>query len=43
MKLIQRSCADDRTLYVCLPGVRLLFYEGRYVGWYKPGKKPRRK
>ena len=35
-KLIKRSCEDKYTEYICLPFIRLVFYEGKYVGWYRP-------
>lgn len=35
--MIKRSCEDPKTLYICLPRRRLIFHEGRYVGWYIPG------
>ena len=34
--MIKRSCEDKNTVYLCLFGRRYIFYEGRYVGWYKP-------
>lgn len=34
--MIKRSCADRNTIYVCLFGIRLIFREGKYVGWYRP-------
>lgn len=34
--MIKRSCEDKDTIYLCLFGKRYIFYEGRYVGWYKP-------
>lgn len=37
--MIKRSCEDANTLYLCLPGCRLIFREGKYVGWYRPYKK----
>lgn len=39
--MIKRSCEDEDTLYICLFGFRLIFNEGKYVGWYKPGNKER--
>lgn len=39
--IFKRSCEDPNTLYVCLFGIRLIFREGKYAGWYKPKlKKP---
>lgn len=29
------SCEDPSTIYICLPFIRLIFREGRYVGWYR--------
>lgn len=37
--MIKRSCEDANTLYLCLPCFRLIFREGKYVGWYRPHKK----
>lgn len=34
--MFKRSCEDPNKLYVCLFGVRLVFDEGKYVGWYRP-------
>ena len=34
--MIKRSCEDSNTVYLCLFGTRYVFYEGKYVGWYKP-------
>lgn len=34
--MIKRSCEDKNTIYVCLFGRRLIFRNGKYVGWYKP-------
>lgn len=28
-----------RTTYVCLPFIRLIWRDGQYVGWYKPGRR----
>lgn len=36
IKFIRRSCEDRSTVYVCLPGWRLIFREGKYAGWYRP-------
>lgn len=33
--MIKRNPDDPKTIYLCLPFVRLVFREGRYVGWYK--------
>lgn len=38
---IKRSCEDKNTKYLCLFGRRYIFREGKYVGWYKPGRKSR--
>lgn len=32
---IKRSCEDKNTVYLCLFGWRFVFYEGKYVGWYR--------
>lgn len=34
--MIKRSCEDHNTTYICLPFIRLVFREGKYVGWYRP-------
>lgn len=37
--MVKRSVEDPNTIYVTLPGkegVRHIFREGKYVGWYKP-------
>ena len=34
---IMTSCEDPSTTYICLPDIRLIFRDGRYVGWYNPG------
>lgn len=34
--MFKRSCEDHKTRYVCLFGRRFIFYEGKYIGWYKP-------
>lgn len=34
--MFKRSCENPKTIYLCLPGRRLIFFEGKYVGWYKP-------
>lgn len=34
--MIKRSCEDPKTVYLCLFGIRLIFREGRYMGWYRP-------
>lgn len=34
--MIKRSCEDPNTIYVCIPGRRFIFYQWKYMGWYKP-------
>lgn len=34
--MIKRSCVHSDTVYVCLFGIRLIFRDGRYAGWYRP-------
>lgn len=37
--MVKRSVEDPNTIYVTLPGeedIRHNFYEGEYVGWYRP-------
>ena len=31
------SCEDPKTVYLDLPDIRLIFRDGEYVGFYKPG------
>jgi len=33
------SCEDSNTTYLCLScsSIRLVFHEGKYVGWYDAG------
>lgn len=36
---ISVSCEDPETVYADLPdGLRLIYREGKYVGWYLPGE-----
>ncbi len=30
------SCEDPSTEYLAFPDIRLIFREGKYVGWYIP-------
>lgn len=34
--MLTRSCEDKNTVYLTLFSKRYVFYEGKYVGWYKP-------
>ena len=34
-KLIKKSLEDSETVYLCLFGIRFIFREGKYAGWYK--------
>lgn len=34
--MIKRSCEDRNTIYLCLFGIRLIFRNGKYDGYYKP-------
>ena len=34
--MFKQSCEDANTKYLCLPFIRLIFREGKYVGWYRP-------
>lgn len=34
--VFKRSCEDARTTYIDLSFIRLVFFEGKYVGWYRP-------
>lgn len=40
--MLKRSCENPDVTYLCLPGRRLIFEEGRYIGWYKPRRRGRR-
>ncbi len=40
--MLKKSCENPSVTYLSLPGRRLIFDEGRYVGWYKPGRGGRR-
>lgn len=31
-----RSVEDPSTEYLCFPDIRLIFRDGKYVGWYLP-------
>lgn len=33
--MIKRNYDDPKTVYLCLPFIRLVFREGKYVGWYR--------
>ncbi len=33
---VKVSCEDPSVEYVCLPGRRLIYRDGKYVGWYNP-------
>ena len=35
-RMRKRSCEDKNTEYLCLFGIRFVFYEDKYVGWYRP-------
>ena len=39
--MFKRSCEDPKVLYVTIFGRRYIFRDGKYDGWYKPGKKER--
>lgn len=34
--MLKQSCEDKNTKYLCLPGLRLIFRNGKYAGWYRP-------
>lgn len=37
--MVMQSVEDPNTFYVVIPGendIRHIFYEGKYVGWYRP-------
>ena len=33
--MIKRSCEDRNKVYVSLGAIRLVFEDGKYVGWYR--------
>ena len=35
MKVIT-SCEDPNIMYIEFPDIRLIFRDGKYVGWYLP-------
>lgn len=37
--MLKRSATNPTVMYLCLSGRRLIFHEGRYIGWYKPGRR----
>lgn len=37
--MFKRSCEDPNTVYICFFGKRLIFREGKYVGFYSPNLK----
>ena len=37
--MIKRSCENPNRVYVCLFGIRLIFENRRYVGFYHPNLK----
>lgn len=37
--MLKRSATNPTVMYLCLPGRRLIFHEGRYIGWYNPRKR----
>lgn len=37
--MIKRSCEDPHKIYLCLFGRRYIFEDGKYVGWYRPGRR----
>lgn len=32
--LVHKSCEDESTTYIDLFGIRIIFRNGRYDGWY---------
>jgi hypothetical protein len=34
--MIKRSCEDKDTVYLTIFNKRYVFYEGKYIGWYRP-------
>ena len=33
---VMTSCEDPSTVYLCFPDIRIIYRDGRYVGWYVP-------
>lgn len=31
-----RSVEDAYTIYLCIGNKRFVFYDGKYIGWYRP-------
>lgn len=34
--MFKRSCEHSNRKYLCLPFIRLIFENGKYIGWYRP-------
>lgn len=34
--MFKTSATDPNTKYLCIFGIRFIFTNGRYMGWYKP-------
>lgn len=37
--MIKKSCENPHTHYICLFGVRLVFWGWRYIGCYRIGRR----
>lgn len=36
------SCEDPHTTYLCYKGIRFIFHDDEYVGWYRPDEEPKK-
>lgn len=36
------SCEDPHTTYLCYKGIRFIFRDDEYVGWYRPDGEPKK-
>ena len=34
--MLKRDREDKNTMYLCLPGIRLIFRNSKSAGWYRP-------
>jgi hypothetical protein len=33
---LMQDCENPSTTYLCIGSIRLIFHDGKYVGWYRP-------
>lgn len=33
---LMQDCEYPDTVYLCVGNIRLIFRDGKYIGWYKP-------